>query len=141
MIKFLAVGIDPDKRQAAIDSFLAVTGEHWGTSIIETVENASHLMDDQDIPLNGRAVFQPGVGVLYDPTHEEELESVRVALKPIYDEHKTDIVGLLVEQDQIDESFLLMIRAAHSNRAFYIESRLRELHRELLAIVNIEDAD
>jgi hypothetical protein len=120
MAKFLSSYINND-RKAAIDSFLELTGEHWGTSIIQTVKAAAKLMDDQDVPITGRAVFQPGVGVLYDPAER--------------------VVSMMDENDQINKSFLFLIKSARSHSAFYILSKLRELNRELLAIINIEEGD
>jgi hypothetical protein len=130
-------------RKAAIDSFLEVTAEPWGTPVIQSLKDAAKLMDEQDIPLTGRALFVPGYGVF---EQEEDPESVKI-LQEDDQEYEDllvcdpDVVGFMEENDQIDRSFLIMIRAAHSHKAFFVESKLRELHRELLAIVNIEEGD
>jgi hypothetical protein len=134
-----------DHRKEAIDNFLEATiaSSHtidqslfWGVSTMTAMKDAGRKMDEQDIPLTGRAIFQPGVGVLHDPTYEEALHEVDSIIDP------TDRVAeLMNDNHHINKSFLHMMRTASKHRAFYIESRLKELHRELLAIVNIEEGD
>jgi hypothetical protein len=113
-----------DDRNKRARDFLDATscvenGNCWGAPVVQMLNDASQLMDEQDIPLTGRAVFQPGVGVLYDPAER--------------------VVSLLEKNDQIDRSFLLMIRTAHSHKAYYVESKLRDLHHELSSIIRIEE--
>jgi hypothetical protein len=132
--------LEADRNQKArdfLDATNCVEGDpFWGKGIAEVIAEAGTILDEQDVPLTGRAVFQPGVGILYDPTYEEALHEVDSTIDP------TDrVADLMNDNHQINKSFLRMMRTASKHRAFYIESRLRELHRELMAIVNLEEGD
>jgi len=115
----------------------------WGKGITEIISEAGTVLDEQEIPLTGRSLFVPGYGFF---EQEEDPESVKPLPEDdqIYEEPSgfgPDIVELMEENDQINKAFLVTIRSAHSRKAFFVEARLRELHRELLAIVNTEEGD
>jgi hypothetical protein len=169
MVRFLTVDMDEGfslKARCAADDqskrardFLEATNyvegdPIWGKGIAEIIAEAGTILDEQEIPLTGRALFVPGYGVI---KQEEDPESVKlleeddqeyeelIIFDPDLHQVKYDpserVVELMDENDQINKSFLFLIRSARYHSAFYILSKLRELNRELLAIINIKEGD
>jgi hypothetical protein len=126
----------------------------WGKGIAEVIAEAGTILDEQEIPLTGRALFVPGYGVF---EQEEDPESVKlleeddqeyeelIIFDPDLHQVKCDptdrVAGLMRDNNQINKAFLFIMNRASAHKAFFIESRLREMHRELLNIINIEEGD
>jgi hypothetical protein len=132
MAKFLTVDMDEglslNARYKDMYSFLEVAAEPWGTSVIQSLKDASKLLDDQEIPLTGRALFDPEKGVVMLQEDDQRCGEM-------------DVVEWMEARDSINKSFINLMSHAKSVKAFNIHSRLLELNREMLNIIRLEGVD
>lgn len=93
----------------------SITPGIWGASILQTLKGVQRVVDEAEVPTEGRGLYNPD----------------------------TDVVEWMEGRDSINESFINLLARARDLGAFHIESKLMEMNRELLAVLSakIDDED
>ena len=110
------LGIGVKSLEKANESFLndrdfSVEDDDRSVSIAQTICDAGVLLDSVDVPTEDRIIFGQA----------------------------DDVVEWIEKRDSINESFINLRNHASSVGAFYVESRLLELNRELLNCIDLKE--
>jgi hypothetical protein len=112
----------------------------WGKSVMESVKEVNQMLDDSCFEKDHRVI--PDVSLAErEPVGPEDAD---------YINEQKSIAGVIAEAGKvldeadtssIDDAFLQLMSRARSIGALHMETRLLELHREMLALVSADAYD